>query len=255
MTSLTMNAACSPSLPMTHERPLCLYCGQTEVFEILEVWSPREFQIETCCEGSHASACELLAEDPKAAAQALKGLGLDALTGLRSRRVIDDGMGQLVIDWQLKIKPVSFSTAKAFVSEHHRHCPAPAGWRFGAGIFNGSTLIGVVMVGRPVARALDATRIVEVNRLCVRSDLAPGLSWNACSQLYGWASREALKRGFVKVITYTLEEESGVTLKAAGWAIEHTTKAKSWSTPSRLRTDKTPIVVKNRWTSGASVAI
>ncbi|MDB5931981.1 MAG: hypothetical protein JWR60_3688 [Polaromonas sp.] len=228
---------------------VCPYCGEAELIEILEVWSPRDFQIETCCYGAHEAVSEFLSEDPKGAAQWLRAKGLDDLTGRRVRRVINDGSGQLVIDWKLTIEPVSFSTAKAFVAQHHRHCPAPAGWRFGAGIFNGEDLIGCVMVGRPVARAFDSARVVEVNRLCLRTDIAPDLAWNGCSQLYGWSAREAHKRGFEKIITYTLESESGVSLKAAGWTIEHTLKGRSWDTPSRRRTNASQGVNKNRWTA------
>lgn len=238
----------------------CLFCGEPESVEILEVWSPREFQLGTCCDGLHAVLCDEFARDPKAAAQFLRtglgpGKGLDELTGMRSRRIIDDGLGGLVIDWQLEVVPITLQVAKVFVGRHHRHCPPPVGWRFGAGITNGSELIGVCTVGRPVARALDASRIVEVNRMCVRTDIAQGLAWNACSQLYGWAAREAVRKGFQKVITYTLQDEPGTTLKAAGWVVEHVTKARSRDTPSRRRVDKTPVVAKNRWTPAAMATI
>ncbi|ABM39684.1 XF1762 family protein [Polaromonas naphthalenivorans] len=226
----------------------CPYCGEAELIEILEVWPPRDFQLDTCCHGVHEAAVQFLSENPRAAAQWLRAKGLEGLTGRRVRRVIDDGSGQLVLDWRLTIAPVSFSTAKNFVAPHHRHCPAPAGWRFWTGIFNGDELIGCVMVGRPVARALDPARVVEVNRLCVRTDIAPELPWNACSQLYGWAAREARKRGFQRIITYTLESESGVSLKAAGWTIEHKVKGRSWDTPSRRLPNASPGLNKNRWT-------
>jgi hypothetical protein len=214
--------------------------------EIHEIWGPREFMMETCCEGMHESVNEFLAEDGKRAAEWLRSKGLDDLVGQQSRRVVNDE-GQLVIDWQLQIVPVTLAQAKAFVSEHHRHCPPPVGWRFGAGLMNGADLIGVVMVGRPVARMIDGTTTVEVNRLCVRDDLASSLTWNACSMLYAWAAKEAKRRGFSKIITYTLESEPGTSLKAAGWKIEHTTRGGSWNTPSRVRTDKTTTCVKHRW--------
>ena len=130
----------------------CPYCGEAELIEILEVWPPRDFQLDTCCHGVHEAAVQFLSENPRAAAQWLRAKGLEGLTGRRVRRVIDDGSGQLVLDWRLTIAPVSFSTAKNFVAPHHRHCPAPAGWRFWTGIFNGDELIGCVMVGRPVAK-------------------------------------------------------------------------------------------------------
>lgn len=109
------------------------------------------------------------------------------------------------------------------------------------------------MVGRPVARMIDAQRVLEVNRLCVRTDVPAALVWNACSMAYAWAAKQALRRGFEKIITYTLDGEPGTTLKAAGWVVEHRTKGRSWSTASRLRDDKTPTVDKLRWTPAKMV--
>lgn len=226
--------------------PVCLYCGEPERAEIFEVWSLREFTMETCCEGMHHAVNEFLAHDSDAGLQWLRTKGLDRITGQKSRRLIEDA-GQLLIDWQLRIVDINQATAKEFVARYHRHCPPPAGWRFGAGIANGHQLIGVVMVGRPVARMIDASTTVEVNRLCVRDDLPSGLTWNACSMLYAWAAREARRRGYRKIITYTLETEAGTSLRAAGWHIEHTTRGGSWDTPTRRRVDKTTTCAKHRW--------
>lgn len=224
----------------------CPHCGGPEVAEVLEIWPPREFMMETCCEGMHEAVSQFLAEDSKRAAEWLRAKGLEQSAGAKARRVIDDA-GQLVIDWHPQITEVTLAEAKAFVQEHHRHCPPPVGWRFGAGVRNGSELIGVVMVGRPVARMLDHHSVVEVNRLCVRGDVAPGLVWNACSMLYAWAAREARRRGFRKIVTYTLETEAGTSLRAAGWTVEHKTRGGSWNSPSRPRVDKTTTSAKCRW--------
>lgn len=216
------------------------------------MWASREFLLDTCCASMHDAVVEFLNEDPRRAGKWLGNTGLNemvrGLTGFdtRLRRVLPSD-GQLLLDWNLALTPVSWRTAKAFVKAHHRHCPPPAGWRFGAGVMNGADLVGVVMVGRPVARMLDQVRIVEVNRLCVREDLAQGLAWNACSLLYGWAAREAKKRGFERIITYTLARESGTTLAAAGWTAESRTRGRSWSAPSRPRADKRAREDKVRW--------
>lgn len=246
---------------------LCLHCGQPEVAELLEVWAPREFMIETCCEGMHEAVNEFLCEDPKAAAEWLNNLGqqpdaddggegdegcasirvgLKDVCGGSARRIIDDG-GQLVIDWNLEVVPVAQAVAKRFVRDHHRHCPPPAGWRYGAAVTNGSQMIGVVMVGRPVARKLDHTKIVEVNRLCIREDIADGLGWNACSLLYGWSARQAKAKGFEKIVTYTRVDEPGTTLIASGWAKDGVVKGRSWNCPSRSRQDGKNVVDKQRW--------
>ena len=181
----------------------------------------------------------------------LKSKGLDELAGAKARRLIDDE-GQLVIDWNLSIAPITLKAAKEFVRRHHRHCQPPAGWRYGAGIANGRELIGVVMVGRPVARMLDSTSVVEVNRLCINPDLAEGLQWNACSLGYAWAAREAKRRGFTKIITYTLETESGTSLKAAGWHVEHRSAGGVWNRPSRERAPSGPTCAKLRWSPSHS---
>ncbi|ABM97003.1 hypothetical protein Mpe_B0228 (plasmid) [Methylibium petroleiphilum PM1] len=140
--------------------------------------------------------------------------------------------------------------AKAFVRAHHRHCPPPAGWKFGGAIRNGpgdDGVIGVVMVGRPVAKAINQTKVMEVNRLCIREDIADGLQWNACSLAYGWAAREAKRRGAHRIITYTLVTEPGTSLRAAGWIPEARVRGRSWNTPSRPREDRMEIVDKIRW--------
>lgn len=234
------------------EAPQCLFCGEPELVEVLEVFGAREFMLETCCSGMHEAVTEFLNEDPKAAGRWLGRIGLNELTrsargfGGGVRRVIESN-GQLIIDWNLVVVPVTWTTARGFVHEHHRHCKRPAGWRFGAGVMNGSDLLGVVVVGRPVARMLDQQRIVEVNRLCVRQDLPQGLEWNACSLLYGWAAREAKRRGFERIITYTLASEPGTTLTAAGWTADSFTVGRRWNAPSRPRGDNTPLENKVRW--------
>ena len=230
----------------------CLFCGEPEVAEVLEVWGGREFMLDTCCPGMHEAVTEFLNDDPRAAGKWLGGSGLNqALQSLQGcgggvRRVIDHG-GQMVLDWNLQVVPVKWAVAKSFVRDHHQHCRPPAGWRFGAGVLNGSDLLGVVVVGRPVARMLDQARIVEVNRLCVRRDLPSGLEWNACSLLYGWAAKEARGRGFERILTYTLATEHGTTLTAAGWTPESHTDGRSWDSPSRPRGDNTPRGDKVRW--------
>ena len=230
----------------------CEHCGEPRFLELFEAWGAREFMFETCCYALHEEVTQIMNDDPEAGALLLQGMGVDELlgrvSGSKVRRVIDNQMGQLVIDWNLEIdETVPFSRVKAFVAEHHRHCPPPAGWRFGAAVMNGRELIGVIVVGRPVARAFDSKEVVEVNRLCVRDDIAPCLVWNACSLLYGWAARQAKKRGFSRIITYTLASESATTLKAVGWAQEATVKGRSWNTASRPREDKAPTEDKIRW--------
>ena len=227
---------------------VCPYCGDEAELDVNEVWAPRDFQLSTCCDSLHDLVCYELAQEDKDSSSLLRKLGLDCLGLGKLRRVVNDGCGRLVLDWNLELCQVDWKTAKAFVAKHHEHCPAPVGWKFGGGIRNGQELIGVITVGRPVARAYDARKvIVEVNRLCVRRDMPSGLAWNACSLAYGFAAREAKKRGYETIITYTLESEDATTLKASGWTMDGTTQGGSRSCQSRPRVDKTSTERKNRW--------
>jgi hypothetical protein len=226
---------------------LCLYCGDVEYVELFEIWEPgHEFMLDTCCEGKREEVSADMADSPEYGAALMRELGVEELMGHEIRRVADND-GQLILDYDLEIHPIARDDARAFVNEHHAHNKAPVSWRYGAGIWNGDALLGVVMCGRPVARMLDANAIVEVNRVCVRRDMPAPLRWNACSMLYGWAAREAKKRGFAKIITYTLVSESAVSLKAVGWKPAARTKGGSWNRPGRARVDSAPTVPKIRW--------
>ena len=103
-------------------------------------------------------------------------------------------------------------------------------------------MVGVVIVGRPVARHRDDGLTAEVTRLCVL-DAEP----NACSFLYGKAAKAALALGYRCIGTYTLKRESGASLRAAGWTLIGEVKGRSWTTPSRPRTDKTAIEDRLLW--------
>jgi hypothetical protein len=229
-------------------RPLlCPFCGQEAVLDVLEVWGT-EFQLDTCCEGMLEDASAYLREGGREAGrwmstsptlQAL-GLGLGSPAGVR--RVVEDGL-QLRLDWHPRVVPVTLRQARAFVQEHHRHNAAPVGWRFGAGLANGQDLVAVVVVGRPVARALDPRSVVEITRMCAADT---PLAWNACSQLMAWAAKEARRRGFRKLITYTRADEDGTSLKAGGWKLDGHVRARQWSCASRPRAAGQAIA-KVRW--------
>jgi hypothetical protein len=124
----------------------------------------------------------------------------------------------------LRLVPVSFARAAAFVAEHHRHHAAPRGHKFSIGIAEGDELVGVAMVGRPVARAYDNGLTLEVNRTAVADDIP-----NGNSMLYG-----AL--GYLRLVTYTQAGESGASLRASGWSVVAERPARpGWDMPSRPR--------------------
>ncbi|QZT61276.1 XF1762 family protein [Mycolicibacterium austroafricanum] len=135
----------------------------------------------------------------------------------------------------LQICPITFGEASAFVSAHHRHHPAPTGHKFSIAVADqDGAVVGVAMVGRPVARHLDDGWTLEVNRTCTT-----GVK-NANSMLYGAAWRAAKALGYRRLITYTLASESGGSLRASGWrVVAERSSRKGWDCPSRPRVDTT----------------
>lgn len=134
---------------------------------------------------------------------------------------------------QLRIVPVTFAEACEFVASWHRHHEPPRGHKFSIGVADGDILVGVAMVGRPVARQFDDGCTLEVNRTA--TDGTP----NANSMLYGAAWRATKALGFTRLITYTQAGESGASLRAAGWTVIAERRPRpGWSVPSRPRIDR-----------------
>ena len=137
--------------------------------------------------------------------------------------------------------PMELKDANAFVEEHHRHHGKVVRDKFRVGCEKDGKIVGVVIVGRPVSRMLCDGKTLEVVRLCTTGDK------NVCSFLYSKAARIAEEMGYRKIITYILDTEQGISLKAAGWTYDCTIKGQSWDRPSRPRTDKHPTCDKQRW--------
>lgn len=221
----------------------CPHCGGDGV-ELLEGWSllTAEFMVDACCERAQD---DFLSEWDSP--DALNALGLGDLLGSPVRAVHHDGL-QSVIDARLSLGPINQREARVFIARHHRHCPPPPGWLYGFGAFNADRLVGVAWVGRPVARLIDASTTVEVNRLCT---LDSPLSRQAASMLLASAAREARRRGYRRIITYTLLEEKGSSLRGAGWVLDGTTRGGSRSRPGRNRSEHAT-GKKCRWSKALS---
>lgn len=141
----------------------------------------------------------------------------------------------------LELQPITFQEACEFIDMHHRHHLPPVGWKFGIACNDGEKVVGVVTVGRPVARHFDNGWTLEVTRCC--TDGTP----NAASMLYGAAWRATRALGYKRLITYTLASESGTSVKAAGWRVVGEAGGGSWNCPSRPRVDKHPTGRKMLW--------
>ena len=143
----------------------------------------------------------------------------------------------------MRIVPIKQRDARAFVDQHHRHNKAPRGSGFQIGLEVDSKLVGVIMVGRPVARRLDDGFTLEVNRTCI-----DGYHKNACSKLLGHAVKVGKNLGYRKIITYTLPQESGASLRGAGWTLEKVTSGGGdWHNREERQIQMFEGVEKLRW--------
>ena len=123
----------------------------------------------------------------------------------------------------MKVVPMSLKEANEFVFNFHRHNKPVQGGKFAIGVSDGQRLVGVAIVGRPVSRHLDDGYTAEVTRCCVLDDSPKG----TCSFLYARAWRIWSAMGGNKLITYTLQTESGSSLRGAGWKIVNQTPGAS----------------------------
>lgn len=130
----------------------------------------------------------------------------------------------VVVDW---------NTARQFCGMWHRtHRKPPPGHLWRHGVAADGVLVGVAIVGRPVAGAFDDGATVEVSRT-----VTDGYR-NANSMLYGASARCAFALGYQRVITYTQQGETGASLRAAGYRVVAERPArKGWDSPSRPRND------------------
>lgn len=146
---------------------------------------------------------------------------------------------------KLCIVPATLEEANQFVRTHHRHHGMVRGHKFSLAVVDEADAIrGVAIVGRPVARHLDNGLTLEVNR--VATDGCP----NACSALYGACRRAAFALGYKRLVTYTLDDEGGASLRGAGWKCIGTAGGNSWNRKSRPRVDTHPLQMKMRWEAG-----
>ena len=121
----------------------------------------------------------------------------------------------------MRLVHVELAEANEFVTRLHRHHRRVQGHRFSLGAVHDGRLVGVAIVGRPVGGS-NQREWAEVTRLCTDG------TKNACSFLYGAAARAAAALGFTRIQTYILLDESGVSLRAAGWQFERLSHPVGW---------------------------
>jgi hypothetical protein len=155
-----------------------------------------------------------------------------------------DYIGKPMKQANLQLIPLNLDRANTLVLHWHRHHKPVAQSKFCIGVMDKSSgeVCGAIIVGRPVARLLADGKSLEVSR-CVTNGTP-----NACSMLYGAVARAAKALGYIRVWTYTRVDESGTSLRAAGWKLDDPAiRARSWNMPNRPRIDRTEIIGRQRW--------
>jgi len=140
---------------------------------------------------------------------------------------------------RMELQPITLKEAMRFVDEHHRHHKAPQGGLFAIGLNDGNKVIGVAIVGRPVARMFQNGYTAEITRLCVLDGY-----YNACSMLYSACWRTARAMGYRRLITYILKSEKGKSLEASGFKLVGEAGGGSWNRLNRPRVDTHPLEQK-----------
>jgi hypothetical protein len=152
--------------------------------------------------------------------------------------------------------PMTLRKANDFVAAHHRHNGRTArnGGKWSCGLACDGKLVGVAIVGNPLSATLMDGWTAEVLRVCTIESAPKG----ACSMLYQACWRAWRAMGGQRLITYTLQSESGASLRGAGWRVVGQTKPvkDGWRKDDHLNDKRThsPVMleVKNRWQMDAN---
>lgn len=129
----------------------------------------------------------------------------------------------------LVTRMVFLATANDFVELVHRHHKPATGHKLSFGVFASDTMVGVAIMGRPVARNTNDQTHIEVTRCATDG------TFNACSALYARCAREARVMGYKVIQTFTLVTEPGSSLKGAGWRCVAWVEGKQWKGKGRER--------------------
>lgn len=149
------------------------------------------------------------------------------------------------------LAPCTLRKANDFVAHHHRHNGRTSrnGGKFAVCVMLGDLIVGVAIVGNPLSATLMDGYTAEVLRVCTMDESPKG----TCSMLYAACWRAWRAMGGRRLITYTLTEEGGASLRGAGWRIVGQTKPvkDGWRKDDHLNHSRTYSAVmgkvKNRW--------
>jgi hypothetical protein len=142
---------------------------------------------------------------------------------------------------RLEVVPVTVKAARRLVKTWHRHLKISGNGLFAAGLLVDGRLSGVAVASNP-ARVWQKQRKFVISRVAVVEDVK-----NGCSKLYGAICRAGQAIGYLEAWTYTLPEEPGTSLLAAGFTDMGLTSGGEWSRTKRPRAKAVRSEPKRRW--------
>jgi hypothetical protein len=141
----------------------------------------------------------------------------------------------------IRVVPCTVTRAKLIVAAWHRHVPDIQGGLFAAAIAVDGEIHGVAIAGNP-SRVWQGTGRILISRVAT-----DGVR-NGCSRLYAALARAAEALGYTEAWTYTLPEEPGSSLLAAGFEDMGVTDWNAdWDRPARRRPPPRVDGPKRRW--------
>lgn len=118
---------------------------------------------------------------------------------------------------RLSILPTSLRRANTYIKDNHRHHGALNSCRFALRVLDGrGKQRGVLVTRNPASKSLDDQLTLEISRICTDG------AKNAVTKLVGSTRRAAKALGYKRIITYTLPEEGGASLRAANFDLVDT---------------------------------
>lgn len=141
---------------------------------------------------------------------------------------------------RLEVEPCTVKEARRIVKAWHRHLPDIQGGLFASKVTLDGKIVGVGIAGNP-ARVWQGTARLVISR-CVTDETK-----NVCSKQYGSLARAAEALGYREVWTYTLPDEPGTSLRAAGFEDMGLSDGGEHDRPSRARKPAVRPEPKRRW--------
>lgn len=141
----------------------------------------------------------------------------------------------------VQVRPVTRDVGRAFVAKYPSHHRAHVGHRVSLGAFVAGELVAVVVLGNPVAVALDDGETWEVTRHCC----GPCAPRYTASRLLGRATRLGIAAGLTRLVSYTRIDERGSCYLASNWTPVEVTKGRPHDSGNRA----------GRWLPGLEGAV